>query len=189
MVVGGGTGSIAFRRSKAGDTVRCGGWGHILSDEGSGMELGKRILRAVGDHMDGRRQCPILYQLFEEQCSVRSVDELDNYLNAHIMDKPMIANFAGLAETACEQGEPVAEEILRSAAQVLFELIRDTRRKIRILGETPKKLFLWGGVVTKNQVIAEQIRELVRENYPEMEILNPEMEVTEMAVLRARKNV
>ena len=32
----GGTGSVAFGRSPAGATARCGGWGPVCGDEGSG---------------------------------------------------------------------------------------------------------------------------------------------------------
>ena len=111
VVLVAGTGSIAFGKNSAGETVRCGGWGHILSDEGSGMVMGKRVLRAIGDHMDGRICCPVMYRLFEERSSIRSVGELDDYMNANIMDKPKIGNFAVLAQEAFAQGEKEAEKI------------------------------------------------------------------------------
>src|SRR5256885_7013400 len=40
-----GTGSIAYGRSPAGEIVRCGGWGPIFGDEGSGGLVGHRAPR------------------------------------------------------------------------------------------------------------------------------------------------
>ena len=185
VVLVAGTGSIAFGKNSAGETVRCGGWGHILSDEGSGMDMGKRVLRAVGDHMDGRKSCPVLYQLFEKRSSIRSVDELDNYMNTYIMDKPKIADFAVLAQEAFAKGDRESEKILMDCAEALFELVRDTYKKVEKAGEAPKKLFLWGGMVANNPIVARRVEEMVRETFPEMEILRPEIEVAKMAVLRA----
>ena len=165
--------------------MRCGGWGPVLSDEGSGMDMGKRVLRAVGDHLDGRKNCPVLYQLFTEKCLVRSVDELDNYINQNFSDKPKIADFAELAEEAYRQGDKEAERILYDCAQVLFELVRDTVKKVEKSGEEPETLFLWGGVVIKNQFVARNLKNLVKAEYPQIEIVCPQMEVTEIAVQRA----
>src|SRR6185437_10120998 len=39
-----GTGSIAFGRAADGRTKRCGGWGYLLGDEGSGYSVGRSAL-------------------------------------------------------------------------------------------------------------------------------------------------
>ena len=49
-----GTGSIVFGRSPQGEMARAGGWGHIMSDEGSGYAIGVEALRAVMAPFDGR---------------------------------------------------------------------------------------------------------------------------------------
>jgi glucosamine kinase len=49
-----GTGSIAFGRGPTGVVSRCGGWGPIIGDEGSGAWLGRRALGAVAAASDGR---------------------------------------------------------------------------------------------------------------------------------------
>ena len=49
-----GTGSIAYGRSPAGEIVRCGGWGPVFGDEGSGGWIGKRALSIVAASSDGR---------------------------------------------------------------------------------------------------------------------------------------
>ena len=71
-----------------------------------------------------------MYQLFTEKCLVRSVDELDNYINQNFSDKPKIADFAELAEEAYRQGDKEGKIAYKHCAQVLFELVRDTVKKV-----------------------------------------------------------
>ena len=49
-----GTGSVAFGRGPAGATARCGGWGPVAGDEGSGAWIGRRALSVVTAAADGR---------------------------------------------------------------------------------------------------------------------------------------
>src|SRR5476651_180847 len=49
-----GTGSAAFGRSPDGQSARCGGWGPVFGDEGSGAWIGRRALSVVTASTDGR---------------------------------------------------------------------------------------------------------------------------------------
>ena len=49
-----GTGSVAFGRGPSGAIARCGGWGPMCGDEGSGAWLGRRALSVVTASADGR---------------------------------------------------------------------------------------------------------------------------------------
>ena len=42
-----GTGSVVYGRRADGSTIRVGGWGYLLGDEGSGYRLGKLALGAI----------------------------------------------------------------------------------------------------------------------------------------------
>ena len=54
MVLIAGTGSACFGMNAAGEHHLAGGWGHLLSDEGSGYWLGLEALRAAVRGFDGR---------------------------------------------------------------------------------------------------------------------------------------
>ncbi len=181
LVLVAGTGSIAFGRSASGRIVRSGGWGHILSDEGSAMDMGKRVLRAVGDHMDGRRSCPVLFGLFEEQSKISSLARLDTYLNENIMDKPRIACFAPLAERAAEQGEKAGEKILEECAEALYALVKDTYRKTAEAAGEPQNLYLWGSVLTRNKRMESLVRKKCAEEFPALKAAFPEMTALDLA--------
>src|SRR6202007_525984 len=50
----GGTGSVCLGRTREGRTVRVGGWGPILGDEGSGYQIAVNALRRPTQTADGR---------------------------------------------------------------------------------------------------------------------------------------
>src|SRR5438876_4508100 len=62
-----GTGSIALGRDLQGSSVRAGGWGYLIGDEGSGYDLGLRCLQAVAQAADGRGKATILVDLVLQQ--------------------------------------------------------------------------------------------------------------------------
>jgi len=49
-----GTGSVAMGRGPTGTIERCGGWGAVFGDEGSGAWIGRRALSIVAAAADGR---------------------------------------------------------------------------------------------------------------------------------------
>ena len=187
LVLVAGTGSIAVGKTADGRIVRCGGWGHILSDEGSAMDMGKMVLRAVGDHMDGRENCPVLQRMFEELTGITTLARLDTYITESIMDKPQIARFAPLAEKAAGEGEKAAEEILEKCADALFALVRDTLRKILDASDKPRNLYLWGSVLTQNKEMEMRLRKKCKEAFPELKVDFPWVSALDLALSAAMK--
>src|SRR5690606_18298443 len=49
-----GTGSVAYGRAPDGRVERCGGWGMVVGDEGSGFAIGRASLTAALQSVDGR---------------------------------------------------------------------------------------------------------------------------------------
>lgn len=55
-------GSTAFARAENGEIARVGGWGPAIGDDGSGFEMGKAALRAVGAELDEGEPPSILWK-------------------------------------------------------------------------------------------------------------------------------
>jgi N-acetylglucosamine kinase-like BadF-type ATPase len=49
-----GTGSIAYGRTGDGSIIRAGGWGHLVSDEGSGYDIGRQAIARGLKAAEGR---------------------------------------------------------------------------------------------------------------------------------------
>jgi N-acetylglucosamine kinase-like BadF-type ATPase len=163
IVLVSGTGSIAVGLTPDGRFVRCGGWGHILSDEGSAFYMGARVLQSVGNHIDGRLFCPKLYSLFCEKSPVRTLTKLNAYINANINTKTQIAGFAPLADQAAKEGEAEAEKIIDDCVQSLFALVRDTCIKMGFTPQEEISVLLWGSILTKSEPVATRLRRRLKD--------------------------
>lgn len=184
-----GTGSIAFGRSVKNNIVRCGGWGHLLSDEGSALDIAKKVFQAVGNHMDERISCPILVELFMKETGISDLLMLNHYLNEYmISDKSKIACYAKLAEKAAEMGDNTAHQILIDCADALLDLVRDIYKKIQMIPGTEITLWLWGSVLDKNRVINNRLRERAENEIPGLHAESPYLKAVEIALLVAKRN-
>ncbi len=173
IVVTAGTGAIAFGRSADGEIVRVGGWGHLLSDEGSGFDMGLKALQAVGNHMDGREACPHLFRLFCERSPLRTPVALDQFAVTNINRKKEIACFAPILVEAARLGDRVAQEILAYCTTAHFRLVSDTFRKLRMPAGAPVSVFLWGSLLTACAPLRDALTARIHAAFPGAKVLLP----------------
>jgi glucosamine kinase len=154
-----GTGSVAFGINDAGQTVRGGGWGHLLGDEGSGYWLGIQALRAVMRAFDGREKQTILTKQLLNTLNLQAETDLlpwiyrDNKPHSH-----EVARLAPLVIEAAENGDIVARKIVEAAAQELALLGNTVIR--RLGSETPKIAFA-GGLLANPNLLSLRLCELL----------------------------
>ncbi len=176
-----GTGSIALGRDVQGEVVRCGGWEHLVSDEGSATDLGMRVLKIYIHHNDGLVSAPHLCTLLEEMTGIQSSGDCAEFAAEHIMEKDEIARLAPVLEKAAWAGDAVALSALREAAQSICLLARCARSKTRAAGRIP--VLLWGSVLMKNmymqQFVTEGLRDTCRVVLPEITALDCAVMVAE----------
>lgn len=58
LVLIAGTGSNCFLLNPDGSSKKCGGWGHILGDQGSSFKLVQRAIKMVINEEDGLKRAP-----------------------------------------------------------------------------------------------------------------------------------
>lgn len=187
LVVISGTGSVCFGRDKKGSIYRTGGWNHIISDEGSGFDMGLKTLKAVGDDLSGRIKCPVLTPLIIKETGLDTLEKIDDFINANLMEKSEIARLSLFAYQAAALGDHEAVRIHRECGDALWGLIRDTKAKMA--GKSLKdklNLWLWGSVLVKNDIIRSMVEEKVRVGLPGTEIGIPEMSALDTALKAAR---
>lgn len=186
LVVISGTGSVCFGRDAKGEIFRTGGWNHILSDEGSAFDFGLKILKAVGEELSGRRKCPVLTPLITKETGLDSLEKLDDFMNANLMEKSQIARLSLLGYEAAKAGDKRAVEIHEECADALWGLIRDTVYKMD-LSIPPEKvsLWLWGSVLVKNDMIRDLVKEKVQGKFPGMKIGIPQTSALDTALTAA----
>ncbi len=112
-----GTGSIAWARLPGGETVRVGGLGAALGDQGSGHDLGRNALRAAGLALDGMGPRTALAERLLRHLHLGGLDDLVAWTAA--AGVPRIAALAAEALAVAAQGDAVASAIVEAGADAL----------------------------------------------------------------------
>ena len=116
-----GSGSIAFGRGQNGETLRAGGWGFQVSDEGSGYWVGRMaVSRALRARDEGEE--PALLGEVMKSWRVSSGEELIQRANAS--PPPDFAELFPLVLTAADSGDMRARAVLEQAGEELAGLAK-----------------------------------------------------------------
>ncbi|MEY8354826.1 BadF/BadG/BcrA/BcrD ATPase family protein [Lachnospiraceae bacterium 54-53] len=186
LVVISGTGSVCFGRDEKGRIYRTGGWNHILSDEGSGFDLGLKTLRAAADELSGRIKCPVLTPLIVKETGLDTLEKMNDFVNANLMEKSEIARLSLFAYEAAASGDEEAIRIHRECGEALWGLIRDTAAKMELtIPLEGVSLWFWGSVLVKNQIIRNLVEEKVQKGLPGIRTGIPEMTALDTALKAA----
>jgi N-acetylglucosamine kinase-like BadF-type ATPase len=158
-----GTGSIAFGRAADGRTKRCGGWGYLLGDEGSGYSVGRSAL----SHVLRELECETVWspnsmtEAILTKLRVKTVSELTRTVYTNSDPRSFIASLTPLVVTAAEHGDKKAEAILDWAATELAELVARTADLLDgSIG--PISLALGGGFLVRSERVQEQLLDWLR---------------------------
>lgn len=117
-----GTGSIAWACHPDGAHSRVGGLGPALGDQGSGYDLGRRGLRAVGLAIEGRGRRTQLTNLIMQRAHAPTLAELVAWASA--AGVPAIAALAPAVLDAARDGDAVASALVDAAADDLARHVK-----------------------------------------------------------------
>jgi N-acetylglucosamine kinase-like BadF-type ATPase len=130
IVVLAGTGSIAYGADRSGRSVRSGGYGFLLADEGSAYWFGHQALRLAVRAADGRGPETLLRSLLFQALEVDSVQDLVPRVYERGLPKHRIAALAGNVQRASDGGDPLAAELIERGAQELALAARAVARQL-----------------------------------------------------------
>ena len=160
-----GTGSIAYGVNRVGQAARAGGWGTSLGDEGSGYWIGRRALKAVARDTDGRGPHTRLTPLVLAHFSLSRPEELVSEIYDHAQGKRAIASLGQTVEQARAEGDAVATEIMRKAAEELTLAAASVVARLEMRGEQ-FPIMLSGGMVRRGQWLATEVTARLAEVAP-----------------------
>lgn len=182
-----GTGAISIGRSEGGRIVRCGGWGHLLSDEGSGSYLVMRALTEIIHHLDGCESCPILADLFRQESGLANQHDIAQFYFRHVAQKGDLARYAYILDRAAESGDPTARRILKEAAECIFRSIMTVSEAVRPANGRAFDIILWGSVLIKSALIRTHVTELVQRTYRQARVNVADQEAVRVALDIAKR--
>lgn len=143
IVLAAGTGSIAIARDGTGASVRAGGHGWQMGDEGSGYAIGRAALGAVSRAADGRGAETTLSTRLLDATRSGDFDGLVRWTAS--AGPPEVAALAPYVLAAAADGDATARAIVHYAAEELAGLVLHLRRK---LGVEAPAVALTGGLLT-----------------------------------------
>lgn len=154
-----GTGSISFGRNREGRTARAGGWGYVFGDEGSGFDLTRQALRAALRFEEGWGPPTVLREMLLRETGASDANDLLHRFYTTDFPRPRIAGYSRLVDEAAQNGDAVAHDILKGAAQQLAAITAAVRRQLFPEGSETVRIATIGGVF-RSRLLHEHFRML-----------------------------
>ncbi|MBA3645032.1 MAG: hypothetical protein H0W63_02525 [Gemmatimonadaceae bacterium] len=177
-----GTGSIAYGRGPSGNTVRCGGWGPDIGDEGSGAWIGRRALAIVAAATDGRERETALVG------AILTATQTDDALGlipwAASADVRAVSQLAPVVLATANAGDARANSLVTLAAEELVTHVRSLA--IQLFGDERASISVAasGGLMRKGSLLRKRVEQRLRSAVPGAKLRQEEV-VPERGALRA----
>ena len=159
-----GTGSVAFGRSPAGASARCGGWGPYFGDEGSGAWIGRRALSVVTAAADGREPETALTGAVLTAAQANEVRDLVAW--AATATPATLATLAPAVISVAESGDLRANSILSIAAEELVVHVRTLARQLFIDERAAMPVALAGGLLRPRSPFRKRVEQRLKSAVP-----------------------
>ncbi|REK64046.1 MAG: hypothetical protein C6P35_13465 [Cohnella sp.] len=175
VVIIGGGGSIGYYCDGENEYV-AGGYGHILGDEGSAYWIGLQAIKAGIRYGNGLGPKTVLYGRILDHFGEASYWGVKKQVHAGNIHRGDIAGLAVLVETAANEGDAVAQSVLRQAGSELGQLavsvltqMAGSPRASRV-----RKVYPTGGVFQSALWVRRSLEETLRAYDPAVEICDPQ---------------
>ena len=190
-----GTGIGIMGINLQGERKSLHGWGHLMGDEGSGYNIGIKVLMAAARAFDGRGKDTVLKELFLELPRFKNCIEVKSLANKDaisltdeqkkkiwgditsavyhpVMEREEIASLSKYACMAAEKGDEIAIGILKSAGEELGCAINVAAKSLGLLGKKFQVIPACG-VFKAGDFVIKSLKDAVLKYSPEAEILSP----------------
>lgn len=162
-----GTGCYAYAKDAQGNTYRCGGYGYLIDDAGSGYSIGMQAIRYAFMSYDGRLPKTALEEKVRAHFSVEAIPDICDIIYSEQFNRAKIADLVMAVKQAAEAGDQPATIIEQSSARELSLLARS----LIIRGKLQKgKVVLSGNVLLMNDRIQKTFIQLLKKDFPEIEV-------------------
>ena len=170
-----GTGSDVFYVRNGIEEDVIGGWGYLLSDDGSGVWIGQQALRHMMRVFERLEEPGLLHAVLRGEYGIESRAHL--YDAVYYRQKApvfQIGSYCKAVSRAAEMGDPTAVRILREAGVKMARECLEMIRTRRLPPDTP--VCLTGSVFRHCRDMRESFTEQIRLCYPEMVVRRPAFE-------------
>jgi Predicted N-acetylglucosamine kinase len=168
-----GTGSSCFGINERGERWQAGGWGHLISDEGSSYWLGWNAIRLAMGAYDGRWQTALLEPV-RQQLNLREMTDIHHRLYTQGISKAEIAAFAPVVIAVAHAGDKMAQVLIHQGTHELALMVMAVAKRLG-WSHAPCEVTLSGGLWRAGEVVLAPFREALNNVMPAARIVMPEL--------------
>jgi N-acetylglucosamine kinase-like BadF-type ATPase len=169
-----GTGSSCYGLNAQGKAWRAGGWGHLISDEGSSYWFGVQAMRAAVMSYDGRSGPTLLVDAVKRQFVAHDLQDLMHRIYVPGLSKHEIAALAPAVIDAARVGDEAALDLLRQGMRELALCVWAVAHHLD-LADGICELTLVGGLLRAGAVVLNLLRDEILSRLPQCRLTLPEM--------------
>ncbi|MEO8561835.1 MAG: BadF/BadG/BcrA/BcrD ATPase family protein [bacterium] len=182
-----GTGSVAYGRGPSGQVARCGGWGPVCGDEGSGQWVGRRALSVVTASVDGREPETALIGAVLTAAQVNDPQDLIPW--AAQATPAQLASLAPVVSSVADAGDLRANAIISLAVEELVIHVRTLSRQLFGDERATTPLAFTGGMLTKGTTLRKRLEHRLKSAVPGAQLRTGEVNAARGAVRSALRYV
>ena len=150
-----GTGSIACGRNGERLSIRAGGWGYLLGDEGSGFSIGLAGLQSLCKAHDRGEAATAFQKAMLQRVGLNSSTELVPFMYQTPLPRAQVAELSEVVIGYAAK-DATAEKILADSIHAMAELVNTAAQRLE-LEYRSYSLALSGGVVSNHPVVVAQL--------------------------------
>ena len=159
-----GTGSVAFGRGPTGATARCGGWGPVCGDEGSGAWIGRRALSVVTAAADGREPETALTGAVLTAAEVNETSDLIGW--AANATPGQLATLAPVVLSVADAGDLRANALVSLTVEELVLHVRALARQLFGDERAALPVALSGGMLNRGSTLRKRLEHRLKSAVP-----------------------
>ena len=176
-----GTGSIIWGKDQDGLVHRCGGFGKIIGDEGSGYILGKKGLIVAAKEFDGRGEKSLITELLKDKYQIQSGQDLINAVYNNNLD---ISGIAPIILASAGNNDKVALGIIDEETDELLILVSCMMKKLK---KENIQISFAGSLISTINVFSNTLKNKLSGSFKLIKIKKPEYSPAMGAVFIAKK--
>lgn len=177
-----GTGSISFGVNKD-KRLRCGGWGHLLGDEGSAYKISIDAIKHMIFIKENRLPKSEFIEAIMNEIGIDSEDDVIGFVYSSTKDE--VAKVAPVVSKFAENGDRVAIEIMEKEG---LALAKTTENTFKGLGFESCSIGLVGGVIRKSKIVREVFEGYLLKNINVVEFVESQVSAAKGAYYIYKKN-
>ncbi len=179
-----GTGSVVYGVNRHGRTLRVGGWGHLLGDEGGAYGIAQCAIRSALRAVDGRSGKTSLIEYAVRHFGLERLEDIVGEVRRCGSSISRLASFAPLVDRAAVEGDWVAISIIIDAAREIASGVAVIIGEL-FSGEERVDVAAYGGVFHGSAFMFSSFKDEVAGKAPVAEVILSDHEPAYGACLHA----